>query len=154
LTPGQFDTVDELAHLPFPVSLEGKRCLDVGTSDGFWAFEMERRGAAEVVGVEISNAVRWDWPGNTDRRRRAEYNREATGPNGFAIAHEALESQVQQRDLSVYDLAPDLVGEFDFVFMGSLLLHLRDPIRALSAIGGVLRGELLSVDALSPPLTL
>jgi hypothetical protein len=49
---------------------------------------------------------------------------------------------------------PDEVGEFDFVFIGSLLLHLRDPVGALAAIRGVLRGELLSVDTISPWLTL
>ena len=40
-------------------------------------------------------------------------------------------------------------------FIGSLLLHLRDPVAALAAIRGVLAGgELLSVDAISPLLTL
>src|SRR2546429_59313 len=45
ITPGFFDTLDELERVPFPLSLDGKRCLDVATADGFWAFEMERRGA-------------------------------------------------------------------------------------------------------------
>jgi SAM-dependent methyltransferase len=73
---------------------------------------------------------------------------------GFQIAHEALGSSVQWREASVYDLDPDELGQFDFVFIGSLLLHLRDPVAALAAIRRVLRGELLSVDALSPLLTL
>jgi tRNA (mo5U34)-methyltransferase len=154
VTPGQFDTLAELARVPFPASLEGKRCLDVGTADGFWAFEMERRGAAEVVAVDVGNPARWDWPGNTDRERRIEYDHERAPLDGFDIAREALGSSVQRRDLTVYELAPEVVGEFDFAFMGSLLLHLRDPVAALASIGGVLRGELLSVDALSPPLTL
>src|SRR5689334_7703009 len=28
-----------------PESLAGKSALDIGTADGYWAFEMERRGA-------------------------------------------------------------------------------------------------------------
>ena len=75
-------------------------------------------------------------------------------PRGFDLAHEALGSRVQYRELSVYELAPEVTGQFDFVFMGSLLLHLRDPVGALAAVGSVLQGELLSVDALSPLLTL
>jgi len=154
VTPSQFDTIDELARIPFPASLAGKRCLDVGTSNGFWAFEMERRGAAEVVAIDVRRAARFDWPGNSKADFRAGWDRESRGPHGFDIAHEALGSSVQWRELPVYDLAPDVVGEFDFVFIGSLLLHLRDPIAALAAINRVLRGELLSVDSISPPLTI
>jgi hypothetical protein len=32
-TPGNFDTPGELARVPFPKSLAGKRCLDVATAD-------------------------------------------------------------------------------------------------------------------------
>ncbi|PWU24508.1 MAG: TIGR04290 family methyltransferase, partial [Candidatus Rokuibacteriota bacterium] len=31
--------------MPWPAALSGQRWLDVGTMGGFWAFEMERRGA-------------------------------------------------------------------------------------------------------------
>src|SRR2546429_10019624 len=61
-TPGWHDTRPIVNQVPFPASLEGKRCLDVGTFDGFWAFEMERRGAAEVVAIDILNPDEWDWP--------------------------------------------------------------------------------------------
>jgi tRNA (mo5U34)-methyltransferase len=154
VTPSEFDTIDELTRIPFPASLAGKRCLDVGTANGFWAFEMERRGAAEVVAIDLRDTARFDWPGNSTADLRAAWEREFERPSGFAIAHEALGSSVQWRELPVYDLAPDVVGEFDFVFIGSLLLHLRDPIAALAAINRVLRGELLSVDSISPPLTI
>ena len=38
-----------------PESLAGLTVLDVGTADGFWAFEMERRGAERVVAVDIGH---------------------------------------------------------------------------------------------------
>ena len=38
---------------------------------------------------------------------------------------------------------PERLGSFDVVVCGSLLLHLRDPLRALAAIASVCRGELL-----------
>jgi tRNA (mo5U34)-methyltransferase len=151
-TPGNFDTLGELDKIPFPSSLTGLRCLDVATSDGFWAFEMERRGAAEVVAVDVyPNDL--DWPGNRGSPPGL-VDAAPPEPRGFDVAHEALKSSVQWRELSVYDLHPSVLGEFDFVFMGSVLCHLRDPVAALAAIRGVVRGEFLSVDAISVPLTL
>ena len=153
VTPGIYDTLGELERVPFPADLSGKRCLDVGTADGFWAFEMERRGAEEVVAVDIDDPDGYDWPADaTERSGFAEAH-----PNhrrAFGVAHEALESNVERRDLRVYDLDPQQLGTFDFVFMGSLLLHLRDPVAALAAVRGVLGGTLLSVDSISPALTL
>jgi tRNA (mo5U34)-methyltransferase len=156
VTPGNFDTVAELERVPFPVTLEGKRCLDIGTADGFWAFEMERRGAEEVVAIDLRDPARFDWPGvsRSDEEMRVVLGPEVAKHRGFDIAREALGSDVQWREMSVYDLRPELVGEFDFAFMGSLLLHLRDPVAALAAARSVVRGELLSVDAISPLLTL
>src|ERR1700730_10047735 len=46
VTPGFVDHREQVAQHQFPASLAGKRCLDVATFDGFWAFEMEKRGAA------------------------------------------------------------------------------------------------------------
>jgi tRNA (mo5U34)-methyltransferase len=156
VTPGNFDTLDELRRVPLPASFIGRRCLDVGTADGFWAFEMERRGAAEVVAVDVPRAQDLDWPGTRDPDVEDQYERQFSAERGFDVAREAFGSQVQWRGLSVYELEPEVVGTFDFVFVGSLLLHLRDPVAALMAIGRVLGdgGELLSVDALSPLLTL
>src|SRR5262249_20625446 len=47
LTPGWVDVRPVVPRVPIPASLAGLRVLDVGTWDGFWAFEMERRGASE-----------------------------------------------------------------------------------------------------------
>ena len=38
-TPGWFDLRPIVDKMPWP-EIEGKRCLDVGTSNGFLAFEM------------------------------------------------------------------------------------------------------------------
>ena len=151
VTPGSFDTPDELARVPFPESLAGKRCLDVATADGFWAFEMERRGAAQVVAIDV-RPERLDWPAHS--RPKARANNAWVAERGFDIAHEAFGSRVHWREQSVYELTPEGIGTFDFVFVGSLLGHVRDPVAALAAIAGVLTGELLSVDFISAPLTL
>jgi tRNA (mo5U34)-methyltransferase len=152
-TPGLYDTVDTLRHVPLPASLAGKRCLDVATNNGFWAFEMEKRGADEVVAMDLGG--QWekiDFPAGL-AEAFAERDIEPSG-NGFEIAHRALDSKVEYKALSVYELDPDVVGEFDFVFLGALLLHLRDPVKALTAIRSVTKGTLFVNEAISVPLTL
>jgi tRNA (mo5U34)-methyltransferase len=135
--------------------VSGKRCLDVGTYDGFFAFELERRGAAEVVATDISDHSQWDWP-RAMRERGAEFLAEVAGEKGrgFEIARSALRSRVVKREISVYDLSPEAVGEFDVVVCGSLMLHLKDPVRALEAMRSVCRGSFLSAEQIDPLLTL
>ena len=154
VTPGRWDTRHALRKVPFPDSLAGCRCLDVGTYDGFWAFEMEKRGAAEVVAIDLAEAASWDWPDPVPGELLMQWERSKAGNRPFEIAREALASKVEHVELSVYELAPESLGHFDFVFIGSLLLHLRDPVRALRAIRGILRGELLSADQIALGLSL
>jgi tRNA (mo5U34)-methyltransferase len=146
-TPGWFDLRRTAAEI-LPPSLAGKRCLDVGTFDGFWAFEMERRGAAEVVAIDILDPRRWDWPANSAEEVVAALAERKRGGAGFELAREALGSAVERRELSVYELDPADVGSFAFVYVGSLLLHLRDPVRALAAVRSVCSGEAVLVDAI------
>lgn len=61
---------------------------------------------------------------------------------------------MERIERSIYDLDPEDDGMFDFVYVGSLLLHLRDPVRALERVRSVCRGHLLLVDAIHLPLTL
>jgi tRNA (mo5U34)-methyltransferase len=155
-TPGFLDTRPALARVPMPRLLAGRRCLDVGSCDGFWAFEMERRGAAEVVGIDLDDPARRDWPvlarGGDPDAWREDLGRAL---RTFGIASRALGSKVKRVDLSVYDLSPEAVGEFDFAFLGSLLVHLRDPAGALNAVRSVTTpgGRLLVNEAVSWSLT-
>lgn len=151
-TPGYFD-LREVAQQVLPASLYGARCLDVATFDGFWALELERRGAAEVVAIDILDPRRWDWPvGSEDSVVRALAERKGAG-EGFEIVTSALGKQIERHELSVYDLDPDRLGRFDFVYVGSLLLHLRDPVRAIERVRSVCQGRALFVDAIDPVLT-
>lgn len=153
LTPGYIDTVDEVGRVPLPESLSGKRCLDVGTCDGFWAIEMAKRGG-DVVAIDLPDARAWDWPGRATEANRVEAQTHLDGRRrAFAIACETFGVEVDRRDTSVYDASREELGAFDFIFIGSLLLHLRDPVGALAALRRVADGQLLSVDAVSPLLT-
>ena len=153
-TPGWFDTRKVPALVGFPASLEGARCLDVGTFDGFWAFEMERRGADDVTAIDVLDSSGWDWPARATAETSAAMEERKAKGAGFELAREVLGSAVRRLELSVYDLDPAAVGLFDFVYLGSLLLHLRDPVGALMKVRGVCSGELLLVDAVDLRLSM
>jgi tRNA (mo5U34)-methyltransferase len=151
LTPGGWDLRATALRLPWPPSLAGMRCLDVGTMDGFWAFELERRGASEVVAIDVLDPTRLDHS-VADRLRGERYRRDSE--RNFALAAELLGSRTELRDVSVYDLDPGEVGEFDLVVMGYVLQMLRDPLRGLEAVRRVCRGQLILLDTVSRPLDL
>jgi tRNA (mo5U34)-methyltransferase len=152
-TTGEFDTEAALARLPFPSSLEGKRCLDVGTRDGFWAFTMEARGASEVIGIDVDHPTDLDTPWAPAAVRQAWANAEAgSEKRGFDLAKELRHSKVERVVTSVYDLDPEVIGTFDFAYIGTILLHLRDPIGALMALRRVVTGQLLVNDSITPDI--
>jgi tRNA (mo5U34)-methyltransferase len=154
VTPGWFDTRAVAARLPIPADLRGKRCLDIGTFDGFWAFELERRGAAEVVAVDVLDPHLWDWPANSTNATLDALARRKRQGSGFQLASQQLGSRVRLLERSVYDLSPEDVGSFDFIYLGSLLIHLRDPVGALRAALSVCAGQLLSAESVDLPLSL
>jgi tRNA (mo5U34)-methyltransferase len=141
-TPGIFDLRSAVASYGLPDDLTGKRALEVGTWDGFWAFELERRGAS-VVALDLDDERDLDFP---PRRRPAEF---PSGPRGagFALARELLDSSVERVNRSVYDALPADLGTFDLVFCGSVLIHLRDQLLALERIAGLVKPGGLFVSA-------
>jgi tRNA (mo5U34)-methyltransferase len=154
-TPGMFDHRPHVSRCGLPEDLSGLRALDVGTLDGFWAFELERRGAA-VTALDVEDPAQLDWPPRLRERgvaRQAEGAQLAQG-GGFAIAAQALGSRVERVVLSVYDATPERIGRFDLVFCGSLLIHLRDPMLALERLAGVCQGQLVLVEEYSRRLDL
>jgi len=143
-TPGQYDHRGLVHHYGLPADLTGKTVLDVGPAHGFFAFEMERRGAARVVAAELPAWSAHD--GSPDLK--AGFDRDGTDERNESYLHGALafaiaarRSRVEQTFCNVYDLDPSIHGTFDLVFCGSLLIHLSDPLRALYAIRRVTRGH-------------
>lgn len=143
VTPGIFDLRADVRHYGLPERLDGKRVLEVGTWDGFWAFELERRGAAEVVALDLDDEADLDWP---PRRRPTSFPDVKRG-QGFAVARAALDSKVRRVVRNVYDARPDELGTFDLVLCGSVLIHLRDQFLALERIRGLVKPGGLFVSA-------
>jgi SAM-dependent methyltransferase len=97
------------------VSFTGKRVLDVGCRDGLFCFEAERRGAAEVIGID---------------------NDLSRGATEVLIPH--LGSRVRMVELNLLDLRPETFGRFDVVVLAGVLYHMRYPFRALQVLREVL----------------
>ena len=151
VTEGIYDHRALVAHYGIPESLDGLRVLDVASWDGFWAFELERRGG-QVVSVDIPRLSQFDFPPALREAVLAEgLDRPST--EGFELARQALGSKVERVEGSVYDLDPSwLGGTFDFVHAGDLLLHLETPSAALRAIRRVTAGTALIADCFDPSL--
>lgn len=151
LTPGNVD-LRSVAPRILPKDLTGRRTLDVGTFDGFWAFELERRGA-ESLAIDVARLDAAEWP---PLNRSALVERmndwDIRLGRGFRLASEALSSTVRRVECDIYDLTPEIVGgPVDLVFLGAILLHLRDPIRALENALRALKpgGELIMLETFS-----
>jgi tRNA (mo5U34)-methyltransferase len=112
---------NRLAQFPIPADLKGKRVLDIGCWDGWFSFEMERRGAS-VMAVDC-----WDNP-------------------RFREMHALYNSRVDYRQLDMYELTPERVGRFDIVLFMGVLYHLKHPLLALERVCA-LATELAAVDS-------
>jgi tRNA (mo5U34)-methyltransferase len=145
VTKGMFDHTPALDRYPLPADLSGMRCLDVATMDGFWAFEMERRGAASVLALDLEDPEQLDWPASL--RAGHERSLDETKGERFALAKHALGSSVERVQMSAYDLSPAL-GSFDFVFCGDLLLHVKDPVTPVENIRSVCTGSAVIVNVI------
>jgi tRNA (mo5U34)-methyltransferase len=110
-----------LAQFPIPGDLTGKRVLDIGAWDGWFSFEMERRGA-EVVAID-----RFDNP-------------------RFHEIRERLGSRVDYRQIDIYDVNPRTLGCFDLVLFLGVFYHLKHPLLALERVCSVTR-EMAAVES-------
>jgi tRNA (mo5U34)-methyltransferase len=141
VTDGWFDIRPHVHHYGLPERMDGMRVLDVGTWDGFWAFEMERRGA-EVVALDVDHESEYDWP---PRRRPDEWTMTDRG-RGFRLAHEILGSKVDRVVQNIYRATPEELGTFDLVFIGTVLIHLRDQLLALERLANLCHGRFIFAD--------
>jgi tRNA (mo5U34)-methyltransferase len=141
VTDGWFDLRPYVGYYELPADMTGIRALEVGTWDGFWAFEMERRGA-DVVALDLDDERDLDYP---PRRRPTEFPSTPRGA-GFELAREALGSRVERVVLSIYDAKPEELGTFDLVLCGSVLIHLRDQLLALERIANLCSDTFISAE--------
>ena len=111
-TPGVSPADWLLAAFDVPHDLRGSSVLDIGTTNGATAFELERRGADRVVAVDVLDI---DW-------------------FGFRALAELFDSKAEFVQCSLYEL-PDVLNEtFDIVVFWGVLYHLRHPLLGLDGV--------------------
>jgi tRNA (mo5U34)-methyltransferase len=103
-----------LRQFPIPEDLRGKRVLDVGAWDGWFSFEMERRGA-EVLAVDSAKNTR------------------------LLEARQLLGSRIGYQIADICQLTAKDVGTFDIVLFFGVLYHLKHPLLALENVCGMCR---------------
>jgi SAM-dependent methyltransferase len=116
---------------------------------------MARRGASEVVSVDLSNPAEQQYQNYDEAVGKLDFT-VGRADRCFEFVRQAHGYDNMRRvDQSVYELGPDQLGTFDYVFMGNILLHLRDPAAAVTAVRRVLApgGEFLSLEQVSLSLS-
>jgi tRNA (mo5U34)-methyltransferase len=123
VTPGVVSVEYEqhlLKVLQLPARLDGLRVLDIGTYDGFFAFECERRGAAEVVAIDVH----------------------PIDLHCFKAARDLLGSNVAYHYMSVYEMDEEILGgKFDLVLFPGVFYHLRHILMSFDNIWKILKPE-------------
>jgi tRNA (mo5U34)-methyltransferase len=120
-TPGGNDIVGLLDAAGVPGDLSGLSAVDLGTTNGGAAFELERRGARRVVAVDVKSPEHY----------------------GFGRLHDFLGSGVEWVQASVYEVAEVLDERFDLVLCFGVLYHLRHPLLALDNVRELIAGQAL-----------
>lgn len=119
----------EKVKVCLPDELAGKTVLDVGCNAGFYAIEMKRRGAAGVLGIDSQRNL----------ISQAEFVRDLLG------------LEIEYRRMSVYDLDPRDLGQFDLTLALGLLYHCKHLVLALEKLFMVTRELLIIETAIYPP---
>jgi tRNA (mo5U34)-methyltransferase len=108
-----------------PSDLTGASVLDVGCNAGFYSFELKRRGAARVLGID---------------------------PDARYLAQARLAAEVNGLDVEFRQLPVWQVGKlrerFDVVLFLGVLYHLRHPLLALDLLREHVVGDLLVFQSL------
>lgn len=152
VSKGYYDHRSIVDCYGIPPSLKGKAVLDVATGDGFFAFEMERRGAASVTAIDVESLGDCDWTPVMKQNLPTRTLGSTKWGDHFKMAHTVLGSKVKRVICDVYELSPQKLGSFDVVFCGDLLLHLKSPLQALINIRSVTRQIAVIETVLDPEL--
>jgi tRNA (mo5U34)-methyltransferase len=104
-----------------PERFDGRRVLDVGAFDGFYAFLAEARGARRVVAIDNEQYRVWV---------RARWGVELRGGEGFRAIHGLLASGVEYRRLDAFDMG-EMDERFDLVYCFGILHRVQDPLALL-----------------------
>jgi len=109
-----------------PLDLEGREVLDIGSWNGYYAFEAKRAGAARVI---ASDSLCWNLPA-------------LRGRETFELARECLDLDVEAKVIDPTELPGDLAA-VDVVLLLGVFYHMHDPIPVLKNAASLARQALV-----------
>ena len=119
----------EKVRVHLPNDLTGQSVLDVGCNAGFYSIEMKRRGAERVLGIDSQREL----------IRQANFVRKVLGLD------------IDYQRMSVYDLDPRELGQFDITLALGLIYHCKHLVLALEKLFLITRRLLILETAIYPP---
>lgn len=132
------------------VELTGKRALELGTADGFLGFGRSGRAPRWSLRPVAGHSIDVVPYARSDHEAlRRELQEHVARLNRVLARHRAFGSDARLAHGTVYDI-PGGLGEFDVTTLGSILLHLRDPFRALESAAARTRGTIVVTDRGAP----
>ncbi len=119
----------EIIKTALPADLSGKSLLDVGCNAGFYSIKAKERGAARVLGIDAQREL----------IRQAIFVRNLKGLD------------IDYQRMSVYDLDPRELGQFDVTLALGLIYHCKHLVLALEKLFLITRELLVLETAIYPP---
>ena len=109
-----------------PLDLAGREVLDIGSWNGYFAFEAKRAGATRVI---ASDSLCWHLP-------------VFRGRETFDLARECLDLDIETKVIDPTELPGDLAPVDVVLFLG-VFYHMHDPIAVLKSAGELARDVLV-----------
>lgn len=140
---GWWNVADTVTAIGFP-DVRGMRVLDIGPASGYFSFLFHQQGA-EVTALELVDANGFNTfasnPLIDNIRKGATFNESC-----FSFLNREMGEPIRYLNGAIYDVGTNVLRneQFDLVFVGSLLIHLRDPVGALMAARSVCSGSIIA----------
>ena len=100
------------------IDFKNKRVLDIGCRDGLFSFYAEKKGAAEIIGID---------------------NDLSKGAVEFLIPY--FNSKVKMYQKNLYEITANDYGKFDIIIFVGVLYHLRYPFYSFKKIKDILNNN-------------
>lgn len=151
---GQWDLRENIEKYLGNMDFKGKTCLDVGAASGFLSLEMEKRGGM-VTSFDADDACRYAMLPFRDSIYTTNHNLWSQQANewlkrlhnSYWFAHRLMHSSAKVFYGDVYNI-PSELGPFDVVMIGQIMIHLRDPIWALTSLSKLCKETLIIAEGM------
>ena len=132
------------------VDFSGKTVIDVGPANGFFSFEMERRGAS-VTALDLGQEADWDAVPHRyidqEALRANLRDNVSRVEKAFHFTKNCLQSRVELVYGTVYEVHR-LIKPHKIALMSNVLQHFRDPFLAIQSVSQVVQETIIITESL------